>query len=96
MKTTARLFLLILGLGLAAFTVVSFFVLGGTATATVTGFALLVVYGVAEMMIIEYRPRPQRMRLPVVAKIAARGQVRATSHRSARFPRPAIALARAA
>jgi hypothetical protein len=44
------------GLGLAAFTVISFFTAGIAAPATVLGFSFLAVYGLCEMAFIDYTP----------------------------------------
>jgi hypothetical protein len=93
MKTTARSLLTAFGLGLAAFTFLSFLAVGFAASTTVTGIALLTVYVIIEIAIIEYAPLPTRARAP------HRGSPRRLSSATApvaRFPRPAPALRRAA
>jgi hypothetical protein len=93
MKTTARSLLSALGLGLAAFTALSFLVAGFAASTTVTGIALLTVYGIFEIALIDYAPIPTRTRAPRSGSPARIGSAAASV---ARFPRSAPALRRAA
>jgi hypothetical protein len=56
------------GIGLAAFTVISFFTAGLAAPATVLGFSFLAVYGLCEMAFIDYTPlRVSGARRPALA-----------------------------
>jgi hypothetical protein len=58
MKTTARTILsATTALGLSAFTLITVFTPGVSASIPATGFGLLVVYGLLEMMILSYAPR---------------------------------------